>query len=259
MANPTPPDPSDPGRPHPGADGRAGASPADAGSGGQPDTLRGPAGQHVIDVVEQGDDALTSGGLPHPPSGLTCPECGGAIWEQIDGGVLHFRCHVGHRYTADSFAAEQAHAARGHLVGRPADVRGEDGFVPADGRDGRQGRDAFLDARFRERAAETETHREVIRRLLLGTSAVRPSGGANRDAVRGRRGGQWRRSGSRRCGGGERRGWGGHSVGDRRQSDPPDLTATAITVQAAASRPSRPPPYGPGGAASCSHGWSGVA
>jgi two-component system, chemotaxis family, protein-glutamate methylesterase/glutaminase len=32
------------------------------------------------------------------PAGLTCPECGGALWEAVDGDHLRFRCHTGHAY-----------------------------------------------------------------------------------------------------------------------------------------------------------------
>jgi two-component system chemotaxis response regulator CheB len=34
-----------------------------------------------------------------PPSGLTCPECHGPLWEQRTNGVVQFRCRVGHVYT----------------------------------------------------------------------------------------------------------------------------------------------------------------
>lgn len=41
------------------------------------------------------------------PSGLTCPECHGALW-QVDGAApMRFRCHTGHGFTAASLNAEQ--------------------------------------------------------------------------------------------------------------------------------------------------------
>jgi two-component system chemotaxis response regulator CheB len=42
------------------------------------------------------------------PSGFTCPECGGAIWEIDDGALVRFRCHVGHAYSMESFLSAQS-------------------------------------------------------------------------------------------------------------------------------------------------------
>ncbi len=41
---------------------------------------------------------------------LTCPDCGGSLWEIDTGNVLRFRCHTGHAYTAEALAerAQQA-------------------------------------------------------------------------------------------------------------------------------------------------------
>ena len=41
----------------------------------------------------------------HAP--LTCPECGGTLWERPDGPLLRYRCHTGHAYTAQALVAEQ--------------------------------------------------------------------------------------------------------------------------------------------------------
>ncbi|MBO0733688.1 MAG: chemotaxis protein CheB [Methylocapsa sp.] len=32
---------------------------------------------------------------------LACPDCGGVMWEFIDGDVVRYRCHTGHAYTAE--------------------------------------------------------------------------------------------------------------------------------------------------------------
>jgi two-component system, chemotaxis family, protein-glutamate methylesterase/glutaminase len=42
------------------------------------------------------------------PSRFTCPECHGALWEIEDAGILRFRCHVGHAYTADTTLVSQS-------------------------------------------------------------------------------------------------------------------------------------------------------
>ncbi|BDG04779.1 chemotaxis protein CheB [Anaeromyxobacter oryzae] len=38
---------------------------------------------------------------------FTCPDCNGAIWQIGDGEPLKVRCHVGHSFTGEIFAAEQ--------------------------------------------------------------------------------------------------------------------------------------------------------
>jgi two-component system chemotaxis response regulator CheB len=50
-----------------------------------------------------------------PPSGLTCPDCGGALWEIAEGGVVRFRCHVGHQFSSDALDSAQHDAVEGAL------------------------------------------------------------------------------------------------------------------------------------------------
>jgi two-component system chemotaxis response regulator CheB len=58
------------------------------------------AGQR--DVAEAGRARLLSAVDRGPPSNITCPECGGTLWELSDHSVVRYECHVGHSYTADS-------------------------------------------------------------------------------------------------------------------------------------------------------------
>ena len=46
--------------------------------------------------------------MPRNSSGLTCPECSGALWEVKQGDLIQYRCRVGHAYSLDSMLAEQA-------------------------------------------------------------------------------------------------------------------------------------------------------
>jgi len=54
-------------------------------------------------------------GLFGAPSSLTCPNCGGALWELADDDLVRYRCHVGHQFAQDSLAAEQRDAVEGAL------------------------------------------------------------------------------------------------------------------------------------------------
>lgn len=46
--------------------------------------------------------ALSGSDPPGEPSRLSCPACGGVLWEVDEGDLLRFRCRVGHAYTADA-------------------------------------------------------------------------------------------------------------------------------------------------------------
>jgi two-component system, chemotaxis family, protein-glutamate methylesterase/glutaminase len=44
------------------------------------------------------------------PSSLTCPDCGGALWELHDGQLVRYQCHVGHQYSQDGLETHQREA-----------------------------------------------------------------------------------------------------------------------------------------------------
>jgi two-component system chemotaxis response regulator CheB len=60
-----------------------------------------------LDRVEIEDPAVTAALVSGPPTTLTCPECGGSLWEQVDGANVRFACHVGHAYSVESLVEEQ--------------------------------------------------------------------------------------------------------------------------------------------------------
>jgi two-component system chemotaxis response regulator CheB len=41
------------------------------------------------------------------PSSLTCPDCGGSLWEMKNARPLRYRCHTGHAFTAISLRRSQ--------------------------------------------------------------------------------------------------------------------------------------------------------
>ncbi len=119
------------------------------------------------DTADRGDNALTSGRVPGAPTGLTCPQCGGAVWERDESGVLTYRCHVGHAYTADSIAAEH----ESHLESTLWEaVRMFQESAVMHRRMAAKAREQGLGdmaARYAERAVEHEARAELMRKLLL--------------------------------------------------------------------------------------------
>jgi two-component system, chemotaxis family, protein-glutamate methylesterase/glutaminase len=45
---------------------------------------------------------------PGAPTGLTCPECNGGIWEHVVDGLPRYACRVGHTYGPEAFNLEQS-------------------------------------------------------------------------------------------------------------------------------------------------------
>jgi two-component system chemotaxis response regulator CheB len=41
------------------------------------------------------------------PSALTCPDCGGVLWEVNDGRLVRYQCHVGHQYAPENLEEGQ--------------------------------------------------------------------------------------------------------------------------------------------------------
>jgi two-component system chemotaxis response regulator CheB len=60
------------------------------------------------DPAAAGTRPLANHKPPGVPSGLTCPECGGVLWEANQGGFFHYRCHVGHAYSEETMLTAQA-------------------------------------------------------------------------------------------------------------------------------------------------------
>ena len=44
------------------------------------------------------------------PSGLSCPDCSGPLWDMEHSDFPRFRCHVGHAFSAESLVASQSEA-----------------------------------------------------------------------------------------------------------------------------------------------------
>jgi two-component system, chemotaxis family, protein-glutamate methylesterase/glutaminase len=65
--------------------------------GGDPQGIGG----EDFDAADDGPPGLERK-LISPPSALTCPACGGAIWESIDNGINQFGCHQGHVFTREA-------------------------------------------------------------------------------------------------------------------------------------------------------------
>jgi len=145
--------------------------------------IRSGSEQPTMDPADRSiDRKLAEAG---PPSALTCPECGGALWEQRVDGVLRYSCHLGHGYTGETlddqyvreveaalWTAMRQMAETAKLHRRLADRMRESG--PADRADD-----------YEQRARDTERRAAVLRDLLVsdrvGALIGRGTAGLGRD------------------------------------------------------------------------------
>jgi two-component system chemotaxis response regulator CheB len=74
-----------------------------------------PEGAVVAATERRAPDDVGGGRPPGPPSGLTCPECHGPLWESQDDRFVRYRCRVGHVYTEDVLVDGKAAAIESAL------------------------------------------------------------------------------------------------------------------------------------------------
>jgi two-component system, chemotaxis family, protein-glutamate methylesterase/glutaminase len=55
-------------------------------------------------------DAMTSDHQRGVPSGFSCPECNGSLWEIREDELVRYRCRVGHAYSPESLLDEERKA-----------------------------------------------------------------------------------------------------------------------------------------------------
>ena len=100
------------------------------------------------------------------PSGFTCPDCGGALWEAIEGDLVRYRCRTGHAFSPESLVASQTHALEAALW---AAVRSLEESRSLSARMAERMHEKGLstvERRYRRRAQEAERHSAALRRML---------------------------------------------------------------------------------------------
>ena len=113
-------------------------------------------------------------------SQIVCPACQGSMTETIEGGLLRYRCHVGHAFSVDSLLAEQSESLEAALW---ASVRClEESAQLADRLANSSERK--LAPRFRDKAAALRQHAGLIQDVLLHGTTLDAEDTAALDAGR---------------------------------------------------------------------------
>lgn len=118
-------------------------------------------------IVAQDKAALERGERPGTASTLTCPDCGGVLWELDHGDLLRFRCHVGHAYSADSLVAGQADAVETALWSSVRALEEKAALSRRMAIQAKQQGRFISEAQFLDRATSAERDADLVRRVLL--------------------------------------------------------------------------------------------
>lgn len=101
----------------------------------------------------------------HSPELLSvlCPECGGSLFQDDEGGVTHYSCHIGHRYSVRSLLAAHADAVERAMWTAVRSLEDRSTLLRrmADRADGAGA--AVSAQRFRQQAVTAEEQSEAIR------------------------------------------------------------------------------------------------
>jgi two-component system chemotaxis response regulator CheB len=109
------------------------------------------------------------------PTGFTCPECHGVLWEMQDGGMIRFRCRVGHAFSPDSLLAEQSQSLE-DVLWTALRALEESAALAARLQDRAQGRGHSLAARrFGDQAGDALQRANTIRSALLRGQFAAPN------------------------------------------------------------------------------------
>jgi two-component system chemotaxis response regulator CheB len=110
--------------------------------------------------------------VPGRPSIFACPDCDGVLWEAQDGGLVRFRCHVGHAWSPESLLSQQSEALEGALWVALRSLQERAALARRMAEPARRRGHTLTASRFEEQGREAKQAAELLRDLLLRRSSV---------------------------------------------------------------------------------------
>jgi two-component system, chemotaxis family, protein-glutamate methylesterase/glutaminase len=111
-------------------------------------------------------EAAELGKRPNQASPMTCPECGGVLWELRDRNLLQFRCHTGHVYSSESMLAEQANDLERALWSGVRALEERAALARRMASHAREQQRRISETQFLERAEEAARHAQQLRQMI---------------------------------------------------------------------------------------------
>jgi len=142
----------------------------------------GAAERPVLEMLATEDDvaALDADALETPragrPSGFSCPDCHGVLWEAQEGKMLSYRYRVGHAFSPESLLASQSEYLEEALWSALRALKESAALAERlQGRAEDRGH-GLAAARFAEQAGDAHQRAQTIRTVLSGGQVIVQSG-----------------------------------------------------------------------------------
>ena len=134
-----------------------------------PDAPREPAPTEMRVKVEMEGFALEAFESTHPgrPSGFSCPDCNGVLWQIKDGGLERYRCRIGHAWSPESLLTQQSEALEAALWVALRSLEERSALSRRLAEPARRRGHSITATRFEEQAAEAQQAARLVRDLLL--------------------------------------------------------------------------------------------
>lgn len=114
----------------------------------------------------------------YEPSGVTCPECGGPLWETDAEGLPVYACRIGHKFTPQTLLALHSDSAEAALWGGVRALEERAALARRLAARLRERGSTRSAERIEERASQAEAHGAAIRQVLEETASLVPDGEA---------------------------------------------------------------------------------
>ena len=126
-----------------------------------------PADMNVEVEVEGFSLEAIEGEHPGKPSGFSCPDCNGVLWEIEDQGLERYRCRVGHAWSPESLLTHQSEGLEAALWIALRSLEERAALAKRLAEPARRRGHLITATRFEEQASEAQQAARLVRNLLL--------------------------------------------------------------------------------------------
>jgi two-component system, chemotaxis family, protein-glutamate methylesterase/glutaminase len=127
--------------------------------------LPGNGDDDVVTGHERNELAAAELALDGQPTELSCPECGGPLWERSEGPLVRFACRVGHVFSPESLIEQHGNELERALWSGQRSLEERADLYRRMAR--RASRNSVLQKRFLDRSEAAERHAAAVQQAIV--------------------------------------------------------------------------------------------